>query len=85
MILHMKRTTVMMDEKQLADGLRLSGEHSVSNLLRRALAEYVRRAKANQIWEYLGSGVWEGDLSRMRGDRPRRRPAPARRGKRGRT
>jgi hypothetical protein len=74
MLLDMKRTTVLVDEKDVQDGLRLSKEKTASDLLRRALQEYVRRLKANQIWDYLGSGIWEGDLSKMRGDRvPRRR------------
>jgi hypothetical protein len=73
MILHMKRTTLLIDEKDIADGLRLSREKTTSDLLRRALSEYVRRLKANQIWQYLGSGIWEGDLSQMRGDRPQGR------------
>jgi hypothetical protein len=78
MLSHMKRTTLLIDEGQLREGLRLSREKTASDLLRRALTEYVRRLKANQIWEYLGSGIWEGDLSAMRGDQPQ---PPPRRGK----
>ena len=75
MLLDMKRTTILVDEKDIQDGLRLSHEKTTSDLMRKALTEYVRRLKANQIWQFLGSGIWEGDLARMRGDRvPRRRP-----------
>lgn len=76
MIEHMKRTTMLLDESEVREGLRLSREKTVSDLVRKALSDYVRRLKANQIWQYLGSGIWEGDLAEMRGDRPVR---PARR------
>jgi hypothetical protein len=76
MIPHMKRTTLLLDEDQLREGLRLGREKNVSDLVRRALADYVRRLKANQIWQYLGSGIWEGNLSEMRGDSPRGGPPP---------
>jgi 4-aminobutyrate aminotransferase-like enzyme len=39
----------------------------------RALEEFVRRAKARKILDLRGSGLWEGDLSKMRRDAPGRR------------
>jgi len=51
MIAHMKRTTMLLDETQIQEGLRLSREKTVSDLVRKALSEYVRRLKANQIWQ----------------------------------
>jgi hypothetical protein len=36
----------------------------------RALADFVRRVRANRILELAGSGRWEGNLSEMRADRP---------------
>ena len=42
-----------------------------------AMQEFVRRAKARQILQLRGTGVWAGDLAEMRGDAapPARRKA----------
>lgn len=64
----MKRITLMLDEEALKETVRLSGEHSLSAAVNRALAEFTRRAKTGRIFELAGSGLWEGDLSEMRGD-----------------
>jgi Arc/MetJ family transcription regulator len=74
---HMKRTNLVLDEKLLEEATRLSGERTYSRTVERALADYVRRIKAQRILELAGSGLWEGDLAGMRRDRPARRP-PAR-------
>lgn len=68
----MKRTNLVLDEHLLDEALRLSGERTYSKAVGRALAEFVRRVKAGRILQLAGSGLWEGDLSEMRGDRPRR-------------
>ena len=67
----MKRTNLVLDEHLLDEALRLSGERTYSKAVGRALAEFVRRVKAGRILQLAGSGLWEGDLSEMRGDRPR--------------
>lgn len=66
----MKRTNLVLDEKLLEDALRISGERTYSRAVDRALAEFVRRARAGRILELAGSGLWEGDLAAMRGDPP---------------
>jgi Arc/MetJ family transcription regulator len=75
----MKRTNLVLREDLLEEATRLSGEKTYSRAVERALEEFVRRARARRILELRGSGVWEGDLSEMRGDRRRgrrgRRPA----------
>ncbi len=38
----------------------------MSKTVERALAEFVRRAKAQTILELTGSGGWQGDLALMR-------------------
>jgi len=50
--------------------LRLSGERTYSAVVNRALEDLVRRMNARRILELEGSGVWEGNLSEMRRDRP---------------
>jgi Arc/MetJ family transcription regulator len=64
----MKRTNLVLDEEILEEATRLSGEKTYSAAVMRALEDFVRRAKARQILELRGSGLWEGDLSEMRRD-----------------
>lgn len=64
----MKRTNLVLDKQILEEALRLSGEKTYSGAVNRALREFVRRVKARRILDLRGSGLWEGDLSEMRGD-----------------
>ena len=66
----MKRTNVALDEQLLEEAVRVSGERTYARTIERALEEMVRRAKARGIEQLAGSGLWIGDLSAMRGDRP---------------
>src|SRR6184192_3909564 len=68
--IHMKRTNLVLDEELLEELVRLSGERTYSAAVTRAIQEFVRRARAGRILELAGSGLWEGDLSEMRGDKP---------------
>jgi Arc/MetJ family transcription regulator len=72
----MKRTNLVLREDLLEEATRLSGEKTYSRAVERALEEYVRRAKARQILQLHGSGLWEGDLAVMREDRSARRRRP---------
>ncbi|MGH2733656.1 MAG: type II toxin-antitoxin system VapB family antitoxin [Actinomycetota bacterium] len=67
----MRRTNLVLDEELLEEAVRLSGERTYSRAVARALEDFVRRARAGRILELAGSGLWEGDLSRMRADQPR--------------
>ena len=71
----MKRTNLVLDETVLEEATRISGEKTYSAAVMRALEDFVRRAKARQILELRGSGLWEGDLREMRGDRRRKKKA----------
>lgn len=71
----MKRTNLVLDEDTLEEATRLSGEKTYSAAVMRALEDFVRRAKARQILELRGSGLWEGDLREMRADRSRKQKA----------
>jgi Arc/MetJ family transcription regulator len=66
----MKRTNLVLNEDLLEEAQRLSGERTFSRTVERALAEFVRRAKARQILDLAGSGAWQGDLAVVREDRP---------------
>jgi Arc/MetJ family transcription regulator len=67
---HMKRTNLVLREELLEEATRLSGEKTYSRTVERALEEFVRRMKTHRILELRGSGLWDGDLSEMRRDRP---------------
>ena len=76
----------MLDEDGLEAALRLSGERTYSAVVNRALADFVRRARAGRILELAGSGLWEGSLAEMRADlavtEPKPKPKGPRRGSR---
>ena len=65
----MKRTNIVLDENLLEEATRISGERTYSRTVERALREMVQRARARQILELAGSGLWNGSLSAMREDK----------------
>ena len=69
----MKRTNLVLSEDLLEEAVRLAGVKTYSKAVEIALRDFIRRAKARRILELAGSGLWEGDLSDMRQDRPRRK------------
>ncbi|MBI4617418.1 MAG: type II toxin-antitoxin system VapB family antitoxin [Planctomycetes bacterium] len=69
----MKLANLVLEEDLLQEATRFSGEKTYSRTVMRALEDFVRRIKARQILSLAGSGLWEGDLSAMRDDRPARR------------
>jgi Arc/MetJ family transcription regulator len=76
-IIHMKRTTLMVDEQLLKEATRASGGTTYSGAVNLALHDFVRRARARKILELAGTGSWEGSLVEMRSD-----AEPVRRSKR---
>jgi Bacterial antitoxin of type II TA system, VapB len=74
----MKRTNLVLDEKLLDEATRVLGVKTYSAAVNLALAETLRVKKILEIPRFFGSGLWEGDLSAMREDRPlKKRPATA--------
>lgn len=69
----MKRTNLVLDEELLEEATRIAGQRTYSATVELALSELVRRARAGKILELAGAGAWEGDLTEMRRDAPRRR------------
>ena len=69
----MKRTNLVLDETLLEEAVRVAGTKTYSAAVDLALRDLVRRATARRILGLAGSGLWDGDLARMRGDRSRRR------------
>ena len=68
----------MLDGETLEEARRALGTKTYSETVNQALAEVARRHKMHSIVQFFGKGLWKGDLSEMREDRPRQ---PARRKK----
>ena len=66
----MKRTNVVLDEDLLEEAVQVSGERTYARTIERALQEMVQRAKVRGLEQLVGSGLWVGSLSQMRGDAP---------------
>lgn len=66
----MKRTSLMLDERLLEEAVRLLGTKTYSEAVNKALQEAINVQKRRGLVQFYGSGLWEGDLSEMRGDRP---------------
>ena len=77
----MKRTNLVLDEHLLAQATRILDAKTYSAAVNTALEELIRLRKIQAIPRFFGSGIWEGDLSQMREDRPRRIPKAGRRRK----
>lgn len=80
--MRMRRTNLVLDEDLLEETVRVSGERTYSAAVQRALEDFVRRAKARQILTLAGAGLWRGDLSVIREDRPANEAGKRRRGAR---
>ena len=72
----MKRTNLVLDEHLLVQATQVLEAKTYSAAVNTALAEVIRMRKIQSIPHFFGSGIWEGDLSQMREDRPQsgRRP-----------
>jgi Arc/MetJ family transcription regulator len=69
----MKRTNLVLDEHLLAEATRVLAVRTYSAAVNLALEEVIRVRKIQSIPRYFESGIWEGDLSLMREDRPPRK------------
>lgn len=70
----MKRTNLVLDEKLLKQLVRRTGARTYSAAVMRAIEGYLRTHEVVELYDQLaGKGGWEGDLSVMRDDKPRKR------------
>lgn len=65
----MKRTNVVLDERLVGKGMRLTGIGTRRALIDYALRELVRRKEQKEILKLKGKIHWEGDLDRLRANR----------------
>lgn len=64
----MKRTNLMIDKDLLEEAQKVLKASTYSAAVNEALQEVIRIHKINQLGDFFGSGVWEGNLSEMRED-----------------
>ena len=65
----MKRTNIVLDEKLVREGLKMTGVKTRRALVDHALRELVRREKQTGLLALKGKVRWAGDLDAMRGTR----------------
>ncbi|MBI2605542.1 MAG: type II toxin-antitoxin system VapB family antitoxin [Deltaproteobacteria bacterium] len=70
----MKRTNLVLDETLLKTATRLLGAKTYSEAVNRSLEEAIRIGKIRGLFNLMGQVEWEGELSEMRRDLPKRRP-----------
>jgi Arc/MetJ family transcription regulator len=70
----MKRTNLVLDAELLERATRALGAKTYSAAVNQALEQVLRIEKIRGLSSYYGQGIWEGDLSEMREDRPAMRP-----------
>lgn len=62
----MKRTNIVIDEKLVQAGKKVSGLRTTKDLVDLALRELVRRGKQKRILNLRGKIKWQGNLNKMR-------------------
>jgi len=77
----MKRTNLVLDAELLDRAKRALGAKTYSAAVNQALEQVLRIEKIRGLMAFYGQGLWEGDLSEMREDRPPRRSGHGKRKK----
>jgi Arc/MetJ family transcription regulator len=62
----MKRTNIILDEKLVEKGKKVTGLKTSKSVVDFALRELVRHSNQRKILELFGAVEWEGNLSQMR-------------------
>jgi Arc/MetJ family transcription regulator len=69
-LVRMKRTSILLDEKLVGEGMRLTGIETQKELIDYALREPVRRKEQKSILKLKAKISWEGgDLDELRSNR----------------
>lgn len=74
----MKRTNLVLDEQLLKQVTQILGVKTYSAAVNLALAETLRVKQLEALPSFFGSGLWDGNLSEMRQDRPTHQKRPGR-------
>ena len=65
------RTNIVLDDKLVAQGMRLTGLNTRRALVDLALKELIRRRRQRDLLKLRGAVKWEGDLDQMHRGRVR--------------
>ena len=68
-LVEMLRTNIELDEKLVAEGLKLTRKKTKKELVNYALEELVRKLKRKRLLRLEGKVEWTGNLSEMRRSR----------------
>jgi Arc/MetJ family transcription regulator len=71
---HAKRTNLVLEPDQLEEARHILGTKTYSETVTKALAETIRKSWVMKLQDLAEKVQWDGDLSAMRDDRPRKRP-----------
>jgi len=69
----MKRTNLVLDEEKLETATKLMGARTYSEAVNRALEQAIQLIHIRGLAPLTGTKVWEGDLSEMRKDSPKKK------------
>ena len=67
----MKRTNLVLNEHILKEATRILGAKTYSAAVNQAMEEVIRIRKIQGLSQFFGQGLWKGNLTQMREDRPR--------------
>jgi Arc/MetJ family transcription regulator len=62
------RTNIVIDEKLMARGMALAGCRTRREIVHLSLVELVRRKERRRLLGLAGKVIWDGKLSKLRGD-----------------
>jgi Arc/MetJ family transcription regulator len=65
----MARTNIVLDDNLLREARRLTRLKTKREIVHKALELLVRAEGRKAMLEFYGSGIWKGDLKRMRRNR----------------
>ena len=65
----MKRTNLVLDEILLKETLLYSQKTTYSDAVNEAMKEFCRIRKVMNLYQFRGTGIWTGNLSKMRDDK----------------
>ncbi len=65
----MSRTNIELDDKLVQKARKLTRLKTKREIVGKALELLVRSENRKSILRYYGSGIWKGDLKKMRGNR----------------
>lgn len=61
------RTTLNIDDEALATALKEAPGKTKTEVINEALREFARRRRLQELLEFEGKMLWEGDLDALRG------------------